>query len=502
MTTFFVDFVNGLDANNGLGPDASHASNKPWKTLTKLLGASGMASGDTAYLSPAGPFRETVTVAMTSATVETRIIGDTANAQGFKTSGGALVTGGPVVHSAYTTNDTTVPSSSALLALSARDFLTFEKIKFVGGLNASTSHISASAHSTDIIFRDCGFVGMAAGTAPQTISFTGAADTASNWTIERCVFTGNMGTVINVTMPTSASADYDINFQIRNCMFMAATPTVINITASGAGSFKGGGVDISYCYMAGRINGVITASANVSTSIPCTVYNCEIFSSNSVALSANASGQIVEDYNLLFASTPRTNVTAGSNSKSDGSYAPLFHDHYDNFVVGGTVRSFGTPNAGSPLLGFGAGVALTTDMTGLTRPAGGSSTSNGVGPIERHNTWVRETTTVRTGSNALSCTGPGDHSFGVQVDPVSTTLSVYMRYDATHAATNKPQMIVANGEECGVSTATATMTAAADTWEQISLTFTPARAGIVTVRFVSRSAAGGGKAFADDFAVS
>ena len=67
MATYYLDFVNGSDANNGLGPDASHASNKPWKTLGKLLGASGFASGDTAYLSPAGPFREVVTVAMTSA---------------------------------------------------------------------------------------------------------------------------------------------------------------------------------------------------------------------------------------------------------------------------------------------------------------------------------------------------------------------------------------------------------------------------------------------------
>ena len=47
MTTYYVDFVNGLDANNGLGPDASDGTNKPWKTITKLLGAAGMASGDT-----------------------------------------------------------------------------------------------------------------------------------------------------------------------------------------------------------------------------------------------------------------------------------------------------------------------------------------------------------------------------------------------------------------------------------------------------------------------
>ena len=89
MTTYYVDYTNGSDSNNGLGPDASHASNKPWKTIAKLLGASGMASGDTAYLAP-GVYRERVTVAMTSATGETFVIGDPLNTQGFKTSGGVL----------------------------------------------------------------------------------------------------------------------------------------------------------------------------------------------------------------------------------------------------------------------------------------------------------------------------------------------------------------------------------------------------------------------------
>ena len=161
-----------------------------------------------------------------------------------------------------------------------------------------------------------------------------------------------------------------------------------------------------------------------------------------------------------------------------------------------------SPTAGSPLLGFGSTGAPAVDILNITRPAGGASLNNAVGAQERHNSWVKETTTVRTGSLAISCTGPGDQSFQVPVDAASTTVSVYMRFDTNHGTTNRPQMIVSNGTECGVAEATATMTAAADTWEQVSLTFTPARAGIVTVRLVSRAAAGGGKAYADDFAVS
>lgn len=51
MTTYYVS-PNGSDSNNGLGPDASHASNKPFLTIGKILGASGVG---VAYLVPLAP---------------------------------------------------------------------------------------------------------------------------------------------------------------------------------------------------------------------------------------------------------------------------------------------------------------------------------------------------------------------------------------------------------------------------------------------------------------
>src|ERR1051325_3311383 len=94
MTTYYVS-PSGSDSNNGLGPDASHASNKPWLTIGKALGASGIASGDIVYIAP-GTYREVVTVNMTSATVETQVIGDPANAQGFKNGSGVLLAAGEI----------------------------------------------------------------------------------------------------------------------------------------------------------------------------------------------------------------------------------------------------------------------------------------------------------------------------------------------------------------------------------------------------------------------
>ena len=48
MTTYYVS-PNGSDSNNGLGPDASHASNKPFLTIGKILGASGVGAAARTY---------------------------------------------------------------------------------------------------------------------------------------------------------------------------------------------------------------------------------------------------------------------------------------------------------------------------------------------------------------------------------------------------------------------------------------------------------------------
>ena len=110
---------------------------------------------------------------------------------------------------------------------------------------------------------------------------------------------------------------------------------------------------------------------------------------------------------------------------------------------------------------------------------------------------TREATVVYSGTFAGKITGPGYQDFQVPVDATSTTISIRARYDTNHATTNKPQIQVLNGGECGVADATATMTSGVDTWEQLQLTFTPTAAGIVTIRCISRSAAGNGIAIFD-----
>lgn len=201
--------------------------------MAKLTGAAGFASGDTAYLSPAGPFREVVTVAMTSAVAETQIIGDPANAQGFKTSGGVLVDAGDVIWTAYLTDDVTAPSTSSLCNLAGRDFLTFKNILCIGANTTNCCFNGTTTNSVNITIRDCVIISPNSGANP--IAYTGLADVASNWVVDRVKFGGTLANCVFVLLPTSAVADYDTNFLVQNCTIEAAVANrFVGVNASGA----------------------------------------------------------------------------------------------------------------------------------------------------------------------------------------------------------------------------------------------------------------------------
>lgn len=507
MTVFYADFSNGNDANNGLGPDASHATNKPWKTIAKALGASGMASGDTLYLAP-GSFREVVTVAMTSATAETSIIGDPANAQGFKDASGVLVPPGDVVWTGYTTDDVTAPSTTSLLTLAGRDFLTFRNIVMVGSnVDPSVVNAATGTSATNITFRDC--VLIAGNIAGRIVRCETAAGVAASWTIDRCTIIGNSPTAGSVGVILNRhSADYDANVQITNCLFINPTGGStgnVRVSSTGAGTGLGGGVDLVSCTVFGGC-ALSTADANLSTSIPCTITGSILYApGTSGAIQANTAGQITEDYNWIWATTRDTNVTDGANSVSSTGgppRAPLF-EFGQARISGRQARPFLMPAPGSPFLNFGVSGAPSVDHLNRPRPAGsGLAASAGVGvavgAYERHDTAQQELTTVDASGSGLVIVGPGDHDLKIPVDATATTISIKGRYDTSHGTTNKPQVLLLANAKLGVSAQTLTMSAAANTWETLTTSsFTPSTKGVVTIRLVSRSAAGGGKAFFD-----
>lgn len=506
MTTYYVDFVNGNDANNGLGPDASHASNKPWKTITKLLGAAGMSSGDTAYLSPAGPFRETVSVAMTSAVAETKILGDPLNAQGFKTSGGVKVAAGPVIVTAYTTNDKTAPSGTTLLNLAGRDHLTFQYILFVGGNNVALV-TATTATSTDIAFKDCGFNnGFLANNFG--IDLTVGFGVAANWTIDRCLFFGPFratGTVpvMRVTLTTGSGSDYDANVVVENTAMIGSG---VFVTSSGTSAQEGGGVKLRNvtCLYATALQTATTRVGGSTFANPCTINNSLIVGGGGfTGLIAAESGAITEDYNVIVATTARSLVSVGAHSISDGSYAPLVHFGQERIWGSPLFKPFCEPMQSSPLLGFGGdGTQTAYDLLNLQRPAGGASASPAVGSLERHNNWITDPSPIGGGATAIKLTGPGDQAFIIPVRAAQVSVSVVVKWDATYAGTKPQLQIDANGG-IGVSAETVTATGGSGSNETLSLTpFTPTGAGQVVVRVKSNDTNGGGIVQADDFTVT
>jgi hypothetical protein len=364
VTTYYVS-PWGADANNGLGPDASAGTNKPWLTIGKALGASGIASGDTVYLCP-GIYREAVTVNMTSATATTSVIGDVQNSRGFKDGNGVLIPGGYVIWTAATVNDFT-NTSGTTLTLNGRDFLTFQYIWLVSA-RASTLVQGSTKTSTDITFQFCAFT---AGYTSTSINVNAAANVALNWTIDSCIFNDGTasGNIIQFAIDTPATADFNVNVVIKNSMFMAAGTIIRMQQGLTANAFKYGGCTVYNCsLMCGSTNFFIVGDANHSTSVTSAVYNCFI-QTFGTALTANTTGQLLEDYNIIDASTARSNVTAGTHSVAQ-QYHPLI-EFGQSPVFGMLPKPLGAPIFQSPLLGFGAqGGGPSVDMFNKNRPAG------------------------------------------------------------------------------------------------------------------------------------
>ena len=347
MTTYYVR-RSGNDASAGTSAGTA------WLTIGKALGASGIASGDTLYIG-AGIYRETVTVAMTSATVTTNVIGDV--------TGAFTGDAGEVRWTGWTTNDLGGSSGSAVLTLNARDFLAFSNITFYTG--AGHIVLGNTVYSTDITFTNCSFISMSQ-ISLQCIIFTGNIGAASNWTIDRCIFMC-ISAPIAITLPETG-ADYDSQILIKNCLIISTTSQGITLVASGAAAGFGGGVDIMHCTFLGSTWAFLINTAGLSTTFPCTVTGCILTTGN--GLSAQASGQILEDYNSFNCSTARSNVTAGVHSTSALNAA---YDIGQAAIYGGSVRFPFTPTVWSPYVGFGSAVAggvtpPTTDYAQRTRP--------------------------------------------------------------------------------------------------------------------------------------
>lgn len=411
---------------------------------------------------------------------------------------------GMVQLTAYTTNDKTAPSATTLLNLNGKSNLSFSNIMFQGG--DATLITASTATSQNISFRDCSFTGIVGTSNRVILTATCSFGTSFGWVFDRCIINAMRTDIFVLTAPgSSGGSDYSLNFTVNNCEAYGFGDQAQNFfaVAGSASTFKPGGAFIRNCSIIG-FRGLNT-STGTSTSLPCQIYNCLIATGAGTALNAQASNQILEDYNLIYAATPRTLVTAGTHSVSDGSYAPLFHFGQER-IWGALLRPFGEPMASSPLLGFGNDGGQTPyDILSRPRPSGGLSALPAVGAFERGGTAAQaQTPAPPSGTNVWQFTGPGIQPFEIPVQiGVPTTIAVSVQRDSGYSGSANPELVILANPTIGVAAQTVIDSGASGGWNTLtSASFTPTANGVVTVWVVSNDRTGSSVVSFADFVIS
>lgn len=501
MSIYFVDPTNGSDGRTGA---QAQVISTPWKSLNKALTTivpSG--SGDTVYVAP-GVDRTLCAPTMTPTTSSpVTVIGDNANSQGF-----ASVTPGEVTISAFLTNDTTAPSATALLTLGIKGFFTFKNLTFMGGTGGA---VTCAAGSTNVTFTDCLFQSCLG----NAIALVNSANTPIHYLIDRCIIIATASNGVSFTgaaNTTSTGSDINIDLVVQNSFLSAGNTSGMTASASApTGTDKCFGMNSYHNTFFGCSKGFVVSGANFSATNPCNCFN-SLFYVGSVALSATSSGQVVEDYNLYGCGTNLSTVTAGTHSKVMGSssptIAPLFNFGQER-AVGQRLRQFMTPGNNSPSLGFGGNSTANTAVNGIDgankpRPAGGASTVNASGYLERHDTAVAGGSANADGAtgDCYKLAGPSDFDLVIPVDNTSTTITIKQKTSA-YVGSVFPQIELLANAEIGVTGQTITDSAANTSYTLLSLSaFTPTAKGTVTLRLKNRTADGAGIVYWDTVSVS
>lgn len=124
------------------------------------------------------------------------------------------------------------------------------------------------------------------------------------------------------------------------------------------------------------------------------------------------------------------------------------------------------------------------------------------GAIVTHDTAQIETAVTDQGTG-IRLVGFASHEFQIPVKAnQATTVSVKTRFNGSYQPGIKPQLMLPAQDALGLSVQTATMTAAADTWETISLTFTPTTTGVAVIRVIAQATTPYGAAYFDSFSIT
>lgn len=341
MATYYVR----TPANGGDDANPGTSTSTAWATFTKAFSASGFTSGDTVYVEP-GVYRHTVSALNTSPTTMAYVIGDY--------NGAIFGTPGEVRWTSYTTNDDTAGSTTTLFSTNGRDFITIRGIRFEGCGRA----VDVTTGSTNIDIEDCVIIAQGAG----AVAFTGAASTALNCNLRRCIVHG-IGDSVLIT-PNLSGSNVVLNMNIENCVVTARANRAIYFSSSGTAA-TASGCTVENCTITGP-TGIATAASRYSTSGGVVVTNCLVYQCTS-GITGGTAGHIAVTYTrTAMCATPLSNTTGTTGNSTGNSCIDLgksfLYDHNPRMpwympYQSGIISGDGTPT-GMP----------TDDVHGTTRP--------------------------------------------------------------------------------------------------------------------------------------
>jgi hypothetical protein len=488
MPTYYIS-PSGVDTNNGLGPDASHATNKPWLTINKAMATgSPVLPGDIVYIGPgvyynAGGAVPIVPISgITSTASPTTFEGDPDNRQGFKDGSGVRLAPG-ICHVTTRTSTNglggTLTDTSHLFGLSTNgpDGLIFRNLSLEADPLNGFIFLVNWATVTTLLVEDCRLSGnsVIGGTA-------GAPTAARNWTIRRCVVIG--GTLLSGSNSNAAAtADADLAVLFENNLLLGARIGQLALGASGGNI--AGGIIFRGNTIFGTGSSILNSLAlRVSTVTPCRVErNIAV---GAVWVSAGTAGHFVDDgRNVDCSQAASVNFTPAGTSISSPAMLLNLPDLIKWGLALPVVDALGwAPEAAASVRRSGGTSTLADFRNRTVRPWGNGGPS--VGCWESADL-SQDTTSAITGggANSLKLIGAGEVSLFIPVKAAATTITIITK-STSYGGTDYPQAILEPSGSLGY--AGGSDTAVAATEETLSIgPFTPSVAGVIELRLVSRS---------------
>jgi hypothetical protein len=331
---------------------------------------------------------------------------------------------------------------------------------------------------SNTIIEDCSF--WPTGTQQLSLGGTGTKNT-----VRRCIFarqtSGQTHLAILHSDTTANSA-----ILLENCLWLIGGATAIPVS-------RVGGILLKNCYI--KSTGGVAVSFALAAGQAITIQN-SVFQGCVTAISAQAVGEILEDYNAFTGnSTARSSCTTGAHSNTyPRHWAP------DMLLLGNVLPYMGYRELPiSPLSAIAGFNEAGHDFYGMLRPTTSSKRSWGA---VQYQPVVRNTTTKRTGASSLELTDAGRTQIFVPTTNTSTTVSIYTYRGSGYTGT-LPQLII---KQPGQADRVTTDTGSAETWNELTDTFTPAAApSYIVIELVSNNTAAAGAtvyALFDDLVVS